>query len=112
MQRCIGSNSPFLIHDISYSRRGYAQFDSRSAHTKAEWSCKLLANYLAWMHRLQFFAHGLAPLVIVHDLNLVGISIAPCKADSALFVDTNLLCDSPSCAPSLSDRFLPSKSAP
>src|SRR6202158_731805 len=57
-------------------------------HTQAERGHELLVENLAWMYRFEFLRHAVL-LVVVHNLDFIGVSIPPRKADAPLIVDAD-----------------------
>ena len=64
--------------------------------TEIHWLEELFQQHFPGMNRIQFLrTHRSLSLLIVYDLNVVGIAISPSEADTPLVVDSDTILAGP-----------------
>jgi hypothetical protein len=89
-ERGVRSNSTFPVHDGADSTRRDGKIPSQFIDANAHWLHKLLKKDFSRMDWLeQLLACHRSSLMIVNDLNIVGITAAPQEAYTPLVIDAD-----------------------
>jgi len=89
-QSRIGSDSPPLVHDLGNPCHRHTQIERQLVHADTQGLHEILAQNFPGMNRRKSFGFSHAPsLVIIHNLHVVGIAVAPLKTDAPLVIDAD-----------------------
>jgi hypothetical protein len=84
----VRSDAEAAMDDIGDARDWDAQVHRHSVHAQAESGHELLAENLSWTYWLEFLCHSVL-LVIINNLNFIGVPVPPFKAEAPLKVDAD-----------------------
>jgi len=84
-----GDAAPF-VENVCDARDGNAQIHRHPVHAQSQRDHELFAQNFSRMHWFDFLCH-LTPLMVIHNLDLVSVTLQPHKTNAPLLVNTNAI---------------------
>lgn len=89
-QRGVGRDGALAVNDGADPARGDDDITGKPIDTDPHWLHELLQQDLARMNRLKhFLSRHYAPLMVIHNLNIISISVSPPETYPPLVIDTD-----------------------
>ena len=87
-QSGVGGDAAALVDDVGDAGNGDAKVESEFVHAQAQGLEEFFAKNLAGVDGFEFLGH-LFPLVVIHNLDVIGVGVAPAEANPPLVVDAD-----------------------